>query len=261
MGRPRFGCYNGRGIARHIAMSWGMRKLFRMRWCDRFPVGGLLVLALAIAGCTAGGGFSSSTTPPADASPSFSDKFKNFFSNSSAKSPQAATGAKTDVYCPFIEIRQGASTLSIGPPGDNAAMTLKYQGTFVRAARECSVVGTELVMKIGVQGRVIVGPAGGPGDVVVPLRIAVVHETTAGSQTVTTKLIRIPVSVAPGASYSEFTHIEEGVAFPLPSPATIEDYTVYIGFDPLALEAQDKKAAKPKPNPRAKPKPAERPVD
>jgi hypothetical protein len=261
MGRPRFGWYNGRGIARALAMSWGMRKLLRIRWCDRFPVGGLLALALAVAGCTAGGGFSSSTPPPADASPSFSDKVKNFFSNSSAKSPQAATGAKTDVYCPYIEIRQGASTLSIGPPGDNAAMMLKYQGTFVRAARECAVVGTDLVMKIGVQGRMIVGPAGGPGDVVVPLRIAVVHETTARSQTITTKLIRIPVSVPPGAPSTEFTHIEEGLAFPLPSPATIEDYTVYIGFDPLALEAQDKKAAKPRANSKTKSKPAERPAD
>ena len=174
-----------------------MRDLHRMRWCDRLPVAGLLALALAVAGCTAGGGLSTSTPAPADASPSFSDKVKNFFSNSTAKSRQAATGPQTDVYCPYIEIRQGASTLSIGPPGDNAAMTLKYQGTFVRAARECGVVGTDMVMKIGVQGRLIVGPAGGPGDVVVPLRIAVVHETTGGSQTITTKLIRIPVSVGP----------------------------------------------------------------
>jgi hypothetical protein len=108
-----------------------------------------------------------------------------------------------------------------------------------------------MVMKIGVQGRLIVGPAGGPGDVVVPLRIAVVRETTGGSQTVTTKLIRIPVSVGPGAPFSDFTHIEEGFAFPMPSPAAIEDYTVFIGFDPLALEAQDKKVAKPKPKPKA----------
>jgi hypothetical protein len=232
-----------------------MRDLHRRRWGDRLPVAGLLALALAVAGCTAGGGLSTSTPAPADTSPSFSDKVKNFFSNSTAKSRQAATGPQTDVYCPYIEIRQGASTLSIGPPGENAAMTLKYQGTFVRAARECGVVGAEMVMKIGVQGRLIVGPAGGPGDVVVPLRIAVVHETTGGSQTIATKLIRIPVSVAPGASSTEFTHIEEGFAFPMPSPAALEDYTVYIGFDPLALEAQDKKAAKPKP----KSKPAQRP--
>jgi hypothetical protein len=214
------------------------------------PVAGMLALSLLAAGCTAGGGLSSSSSPPpGESSPSFSDKFKNFFSSSSAKSKQAATGTQKNVYCPFIEIRQGASTLSIGPQGENAAMTLKYQGSFVRAARECAVVGGDLVMKIGVQGRLIVGPAGGEGQVDVPLRIAIVQENTAGSKTIATRLIRIPVLVPPGVPFTEFTHIEEGVAFPLPPAAVLEDYTVYIGFDPLAAEVQDKKA-KPKPKAR-----------
>jgi hypothetical protein len=230
-----------------------MKKFRRRRFCDRVTVACLLGLSLAIAGCTASGGLSNSTTPSTDASPSFSDKIKNFFSNSSAKSRQPATGTPQDIYCPFIEIRQGASTLSIGPPGENSAMTLKYQGTFVRAARECAVVGSDMVMKVGVQGRIIVGPAGGEGEVNVPLRIAVVHENTAGSKTIVTKLIRIPVSIPAGAPYQEFTHIEEGLSFPMPTPAALEEYTVYVGFDPLAAEAQDKKKTKPKPKPRAKP--------
>jgi hypothetical protein len=108
-------------------------------------------------------------------------------------------------------------------------------------------------MKIGVQGRVIVGPAGGEGQVEVPLRIAVVHETTAGSKTVVTKLIRIPVAMPPATPFKEFTHIEEGLAFPMPSAATIEDYTVYIGFDPLAAAPQEKKPAKPKSKPKPRP--------
>jgi hypothetical protein len=148
-----------------------------------------------------------------------------------------------------MDIRQGASTLTIAPPGDTSPMSLKYQGTFVRAARECAVAGTNMIMKIGVQGRMIVGPAGGPGEVVVPLRIAVVQESTGGSKTVVTKLVRIPVMIGAGVPYQEFTHIEEALSFPLPPPAQLEEYTVYIGFDPLAAEAQDHKA-KPKPKPR-----------
>jgi hypothetical protein len=234
-----------------------MLEFHRKRWRNRIAVAGLLALAFGAAGCTAGSGLTTSAPAAGDASPSFSDKVKSFFSNSSAKSKQAATGPQTDVYCPFIEIRQGASTLSVGPPagpsGENATMSLKYQGTFVRAARDCAVVGADMVMKVGVQGRIIVGPAGGAGDVMVPLRIAVVHETTAGSQTIVTKLIRIPVTVPPGAPYQEFTHIEEGLAFPMPSAAALENYTVYIGFDPLGAEAQDKK---PKRKPRARARPS-----
>src|SRR5262252_2934039 len=56
---------------------------------------------------------------------------------------QPVTNAQPNVECPFLDIRQGASTLTFPPPppaGGNEAMSLKYQGTFVRAARDCAVV-------------------------------------------------------------------------------------------------------------------------
>jgi hypothetical protein len=219
----------------------------------------LVSLALLTAGCSGtslfGGGSTSTAPPPAATStdsPSFRDKVSNFFAGSSARSQQPVAGAQADVDCPLIDIRQGASTLSIGADGtaaagNNTAMSLKYQGVFVRAARECALVSGQMVMKIGVEGRIIVGPAGGPGDVNVPLRIAVIHETVSGSQPIVTKLIRIPVTVVSATDNPIFTHIEEGLSFPMPSKSEIDDYIVYIGFDPLAAEAQDKPPPKPKP--------------
>jgi hypothetical protein len=130
-------------------------------------------------------------------------------------------------------------------------MAVRYQGTFVRAARECALVGGNVVMKIGVEGRIIVGPAGGPGQVDVPLRIAVVEETTARTKPIVTQLIRIPVTVASATENPTFTHIEEGVTFPM--PANLDNYIVYIGFDPIAAAAQDHPKAAPKPKPKAKP--------
>lgn len=237
-----------------------MRDDHRMCWHDRVTIVALLAAAVAISGCTANGGFGSSTStapgPAAASSPSLSEKISNFFSGASAKSPQPVAGAQADVNCPFIDIRQGAGTLTVGPPGETTALTLKYQGTFVRAARECSVAGTNMSVKLGVQGRLIVGPAGGPGTVDVPVRVAVVHETPSGSQTIVTKLIRVPVTIEAGQSYADFTHIEEALTFPLPPPAQLDDYTIYIGFDPLAAEAQDKQKSKPKPKSR----PAARPT-
>jgi hypothetical protein len=220
---------------------------------DRAAVAALLLSAVAMSGCSAGGGFGSptGTAPATGGSPSFTDQISNFFSGSTANSRQGVAGAMPDVNCPFIDIRQGAGTLSVGPPGDSSAMALQYQGTFVRAARECAVAGTDLSVKLGVQGRIIVGPAGGPGSLVVPLRVAVVHETTAGSKTITTKLVRIPVTVEAGRPFTEFTHIEEALRFPLPPPAQLDDYKIYIGFDPLAADAQEKN--KPKRSPRARP--------
>ena len=143
---------------------------------------------------------------------------------------------QANVDCPLIDIRQGAGTLTIPlppPDGSNDAMSLKYQGTFTRAARDCKVVNGQLVMKIGVQGRVIVGPAGGPGQIEVPLRLAVVDQTPAGSKTILTKLVLIPVMVTSDDAGALFTHIEDNFAFPLPSSAELDNYLVYIGFDPI----------------------------
>ena len=137
-------------------------------------------------------------------------------------------------------------------------MSLKYQGTFVRAARDCNVVAGQLVMKIGVEGRIIVGPAGGPGQVDVPLRIAVVDQTTSGSNTIVTKLILIPVTVSPTDNGAMFTHIEDNLTFPLPSSAELDDYIVYIGFDPIGAEASGQGETRPR-KPRVKPKPKPKP--
>lgn len=232
-------------------------------WRNRASIAGLL--ALLTAGCTTGGMFGSpaATAPAGSAAPapagsaappassSWSDKIERFFAGSSAKSRQVVAGASSDLNCPPVEIREGAATLAIGPQGDNAPLSLKYQGSFERTARQCAVVGGNMVMKIGVQGRIIVGPAGGPGQVDVPLRIAVVQETPGSSKPITTKFVRIPVTVA-GAEGAPFTHIEEAMSFPLPTPSgMLDDYVVYVGFDPLTAEMQDKQKA---PKPRAKPK-------
>ena len=168
--------------------------------------------------------------------------------------------AQPDVTCPFLDIRQGASTLTIPPPppdGGNEAMSLKYQGIFVRAARDCAVANGQMVMRVGVQGRIIVGPAGGPGQVDVPLRIAVVSAPLTSPKTVATKLVRIPVVIGPNDGNADFTHIEEGLTFPMPPPDAGEPYLVYIGFDPIAAAVQDQ-AKKPAPASK-KPKPAVKP--
>lgn len=225
------------------------------RWCGRAAPAGALVFALVVSGCSGGSLFNSTAAPaPAPAAASSSSgphwlkgEIGDFFSASSDKAPQPVAGATPDIECPYIEIRQGASTLTVSGGGDNAAMSLKYQGTFVRAARQCSVASGQMTMKVGVEGRIILGPAGGPGQVDVPLRIAVVNESPAGMKPIVTKLIHIPVAIQSATDNPSFAHVEDDLTFPLPSAADLEHYVVYIGFDPLAAQKQEK-------HPRAKPK-------
>jgi len=214
-----------------------------------------LLLALAASGCSSSGFFGTQSTPQSNAAPASSSGISNFFSSSSARAPQTAAGAQPDVNCPPVEIRRGASTLPIGTTGDKSAMTLKYQGEFTREARECSVTGGAMTMRVGVQGRVVVGPAGGPGQVDVPLRIAVVQETPGGTRPIVTKFVVVPVVIGANDGSGLFSHVEEAISFPLPTPTSqLDDYIVYVGFDPQAAETQAKPP--PKARPRPKPKPA-----
>jgi hypothetical protein len=242
-------------VAADAAMGWEMlgNQLSRgLR--GRAAPAGALVFALAVSGCSGGSLFNSTAAPaPAPAASSSSGpqwlrgEIGSFFSASSDKGPQPVAGATPDVECPYLEIRQGASTLTINGAGDNAAMSLKYQGTFVRAARQCSVASGQMTMKVGVEGRIILGPAGGPGQIDVPLRIAVVDESPAGMKPIVTKLIHVPVAIQSPTDNPSFAHVEDGLTFPMPSAAQLERYVVYIGFDPLAAQTQEKH---PKPKPK-----------
>ncbi|MGH6671631.1 MAG: hypothetical protein ACRECE_10805 [Xanthobacteraceae bacterium] len=241
------------------------------RWRDRSRIAIPLALALLASGCSGSSSFfggPTASTPAGAAAPaptsSPSDKWlpadiTDLFAGSSDKAPQPVAGAtQPNLECPYIQIRAGASTLIIDGPGENSAMSLKYQGTFVRAARQCSVVAGQMVMKVGVEGRIILGPQGGPGVVNVPLRIAIVDDTPSSSKTILTKLIIIPVAVQSADDSPIFTHVEDNLSFPLPSAATLDNYIVYIGFDPIAAETP--KHERPKPRYRRKPKPRPAPT-
>lgn len=213
------------------------------------------VLSVALSGCgsTSNNLFSSSSL----------DIFR---SSSKATSGDAGTGSDggispTDIECPNVEVRTGAATLMIGSKPNDAepsAVDLRYQGTIIRTARECQVNAGVMTMKIGVEGRVITGPAGGPGAVDVPLRIAVVHEGV-NPKTIISKFSRESVTVSNAVDRVTFTHIDPDVTFPLPVPlADIDSYVVYIGFDPLGAPPEKKKTTA-KSKPTAKKKPATKP--
>jgi hypothetical protein len=127
---------------------------------------------------------------------------------------------------------------------------LRYQGSIIRTARECQVNGNMMTMKVGIEGRVITGPVGGPGTVDVPLRIAVVQEGIT-PKTIVSKFAREQVVITGAIDRALFTHIDPEITFPLPQPlGLIDAYVVYIGFDPVgagpAKRPPPKRAAKPK---------------
>ena len=130
-------------------------------------------------------------------------------------------------------MRQGASTLAISAPGAEAGpMNTRYQVTIGQTARECAALGGVMTMKVGVQGRVLLGPAGGPGQVDVPLRFAVVQEGPNPKTDRQQALSRWRSTIPPGQTAVPFVHVEQDVTFPMPRGDVLDTYVVYVGFDP-----------------------------
>lgn len=201
-------------------------------------VAALVASAAVLSGCSL-----ASSVVSSDNSPSWTSRVASLFSGATpgVTQPHSPTPTAPDVECPGVDIRAGASTLNIAAKAVEAtAGDLRYQLSFGQTARECAVQGTTMSIKVGVQGRVILGPMGGPGQVDVPLRYAVVRE---GPQpkTVATKFKRISVTVASGQTYVPFVDIEEGLSFPLPARSELDAYVIYVGFD----EIGDKNEKKP----------------
>jgi len=186
------------------------------------------------------------------AAQSLTDRFKGLFGGKSDEpaqpKPAPAPGqpaADDDIDCPQVTVRAGASTYGVGATGKPAVGNdVRFQASITKMARECTRNGSEITARIGIQGRVIAGPAGAPNTVEVPLRIAVVQGGV-GEKVIASKAYRTTVEMSEGGSVP-FTFVAEDLSYPVPSAATADSYIFYVGFDPQALAPEPKARGKKK---------------
>ena len=205
-----------------------------------------VALALVVAGVLSGCGGGSMFGASSDSSPSISDRFGQLFGSKSQAVGEAPPPAvDNELSCPSVSIRAGASTYAVAAPGKQPiGNDLRYQATITRTARDCTLNGGQITARIGIQGRVIAGPAGNPPTVEIPIRVAVVQ---AGVQekTIATKVYRTTVAMSEDGNVP-FALVAEDLVYPVPLGAAGDSYIFYIGFDPQALKPE------PKPKPAKK---------
>ena len=134
--------------------------------------------------------------------------------------------------------------MSIAAPGKQAVGNdLRYQAMISKMARECTINAGQITAKIGIQGRVIAGPAGAPPSVTVPIRVAVIQGGV-GEKVIATKAYQTTVDddrrFERAVRHCRRRSDLSGAA----RRARRQLRLFYIGFDPQAL----------KPEPKAKPK-------
>ena len=196
----------------------------------------------AVVAAVAGGLACSLFAAPASAQ-SLTDRFKSLFGGKSDEAPAVTTPANpegqvpSDLTCPPVSVRAGASTYAVAAPGKQpVGNDLRFQATIGKTARQCSFDAGVITARIGIQGRVIAGPAGAPSSVQVPLRVAVVQGGV-GEKTIATKAYQTTVNMTESGS-EPFTLVAEDLTYPAPPGAVGDSYIFYIGFDPQALKPE-----------------------
>lgn len=214
---------------------------------------GVTIAALLLAGCGGGIGGAGDVGPMgggnADGQGNFGSTMQTTTVAASAAQPDDSSFA-----CPKVEVRGGAAAWQVTDKNDGA---LRYQATIARFSRECRFTSPDMTMRIGIQGRVLMGAKGTGGLVNVPIRVAVVEEGPV-PKPVWTRLYVVPVTIGAEVMQVDFSMVAEEPSFPRPPAATLERYVVYLGFDSQAAEVAEKpkpRTAKPKPV-AAAPKPA-----
>lgn len=201
----------------------GHAELRRMRM-GRGQAGAALVLCLALAGCASGesldGVFGAQDTGVATGN-------TGGVNNTPGRLAVGSGPNAVEYECPQLTVRTGAAAWQVTERDGG----LRYQGSIGQLARECSIAGQTMAVKVGIQGRVLLGEKGKPGKFQVPIRVAVVEEGPSPT-TITTKFFVVPLEIPEGQNSADFTVVEDQISYPLLKPAQMDRYVIYVGFDP-----------------------------
>jgi hypothetical protein len=140
----------------------------------------------------------------------------------------ASIGGEVAHGCPRFQVwsRDGYVTIyEAGRVGD--ALAVMHRGEISKTARECNIEPGRVSVKYGFSGRVLLGPKGKSGRVVLP---ATVFVADAKRERIAADKVRIEVDVALDNPIGYFS-IVRSVNFTIPEGSRPGEYDVFIGFD------------------------------
>lgn len=141
----------------------------------------------------------------------------------SAQATNALPAIATE--CPEIKVRPGSEAMFYygkGKVGD--PRSLNYQAVIDKQSRNCVVSNGLITVKMGVVGRVLLGPSGNQQSVDLPIRFAVERDDVA----IFSERYEIPVAITPPNQSEEFVKVVENVGIPYLGGERI---VIWVGFD------------------------------
>ena len=133
------------------------------------------------------------------------------------------------VKCPAVQIRQGTQGVTRYAGGrDGDANAVRHQFSIVRTARDCRFVDGTLFLRVGIAGRIVLGPSGAAGSFTEPVRFVVAR---GGIEPVYSTVKTAQVSISPGATSADFDLVDPDIQIQVPSDETVGNYQIFVGFD------------------------------
>jgi hypothetical protein len=175
---------------------------------------------LLLSACSMGGMFGGGSAPSADA-----QQLQNATATPAQIAAESPALPAIASQCPPIKVRPGAEAVfyygkgKVGNPSD-----LQYQAVIDKQSRNCVVSNGLITVKMGVVGRLMLGPSGTQQSVDLPLRFVVER----GEAPLFSQLYQLPVTVTPPAQASDFVKVVENVQIPYVAG---DDITIWVGFD------------------------------
>jgi hypothetical protein len=151
------------------------------------------------------------------------------FNSTTAPAPVAVVPeAPKNLVCPGIEVKEGGAAQRVYAGGQESR-NVRHQFSLGELARECRVAGNQLIMKVGVEGKVLLGPAGSPASFTVPVTIAVIADES--GKPAASRSYKASASIPQGQSLSSFTIVSDHISVPFISEAANTDYSIVVSID------------------------------
>jgi len=140
----------------------------------------------------------------------------------------ALAGGDSQPGCPRFVTWPRDSYLTVyesGRVGDGLA--IMHRGEITKTARECHSNGSQVTVKYGFSGRILLGPRGHSGAISLPINVFV---TDAKRERITEDKLRVDATVAVENPIGYFSAVRT-VTFNVPEGARPGEFEVYVGFD------------------------------
>ncbi len=131
--------------------------------------------------------------------------------------------------CPEITVLDGTGAQRVMANAAAGNAGLRHQFSITEVARECQLSGARMVVKVGVEGRVLLGPAGTPGTFGVPVRVAIVDRMS--EKPFLSRLFKVAATIPAGQSTTDYSLVADSLVVPFAAGRTAQDYSIKIGID------------------------------